>query len=94
MLRQGYSVNLYMFQGGTSFGWMNGANGPAMDGENYEPDVTSYDYNVPLDESGRPTLKYFTFRNIIAEATGTTPPAVPVWWNDSNLHVAGSKFAA
>jgi beta-galactosidase len=77
MLRQGYSVNLYMFHGGTSFGWMNGANGAAMDGENYEPDVTSYDYNAPLDESGRPTLKYFTFRNIIAEATGTTPPAVP-----------------
>ncbi len=26
MLQQGYSVNLYMFHGGTSFGWMNGAN--------------------------------------------------------------------
>jgi beta-galactosidase len=74
MLRQGYSVSLYMFHGGTSFGWMNGAN---SDGNNYEPDVTSYDYNAPLDESGRPTQKYFLFRDTIAKATGTTPPAVP-----------------
>jgi beta-galactosidase len=74
MLRQGYSVSLYMFHGGTSFGWMNGAN---SDGKNYEPDVTSYDYSAPLDESGRPTPKYFTFRDTIAEATGITPPPVP-----------------
>ena len=74
MLRQGYSVSLYMFHGGTSFGWMNGAN---SDGKNYEPDVTSYDYNAPLDESGRPTPKYFKFRDVIAKATGVTPPDVP-----------------
>ncbi|MGB9433837.1 MAG: beta-galactosidase, partial [Candidatus Acidiferrum sp.] len=74
MLRQGYSVSLYMFHGGTSFGWMNGAN---SDGKNYEPDVTSYDYDAPLDESGRPTPKYFLFRDVIAKATGTTPPPVP-----------------
>jgi beta-galactosidase len=74
MLRQGYSVSLYMFHGGTSFGWMNGAN---SDGKNYEPDVTSYDYDAPLDESGRTTPKYFAFRDVIAKATGTTPPAVP-----------------
>jgi beta-galactosidase len=74
MLRQGYSVNLYMFTGGTSFGWMNGAN---SDGKNYEPNVTSYDYDAALDESGRPTAKYFAFRKAIAKATGTTPPAVP-----------------
>jgi beta-galactosidase len=74
MLRQGYSVSLYMFHGGTSFGWMNGAN---SNGKNYEPDVTSYDYDAPLDESGRPKAKYFTFRDVIANATGVTPPAVP-----------------
>jgi beta-galactosidase len=74
ILRQGYSVSLYMFHGGTSFGWMNGAN---SDGKNYEPDVTSYDYAAPLDESGRPTPKYFAFRDLIAKTTGTTPPPVP-----------------
>ena len=74
MLRQGYSVSLYMFHGGTSFGWMNGAN---SDGKTYEPDVTSYDYNSPLDESGHPTPKYYRFRDIIAKDTGIKPPPVP-----------------
>ncbi|MGB6110140.1 MAG: beta-galactosidase family protein [Acidobacteriaceae bacterium] len=74
MLRQGYSVSLYMFHGGTSFGWMNGAN---SNGKTYEPDVTSYDYNSPLDESGRPTPKYYRFRDIIAKDTGIKPPPVP-----------------
>jgi beta-galactosidase len=63
-----------MFHGGTSFGWMNGAN---SNGTTYEPDVTSYDYNSPLDESGRPTPKYYRFRDIIAKDTGVKPPSVP-----------------
>ena len=74
MLKQGYSVSLYMFHGGTSFGWMSGAN---WDDNSYQPDVTSYDYDSPLDESGRPTPKYYALRKVIAEATGATPPAVP-----------------
>jgi beta-galactosidase len=74
MLRQGYSVSLYMFEGGTSFGWMNGAN---SNGKNYQPDVTSYDYDAPLDESGRPTTKFYLFRRRIAADTGKTPPPVP-----------------
>jgi beta-galactosidase len=74
MLAQGYSVSLYMFHGGTSFGWMNGAN---FDDKKYKPDVTSYDYDAPLDESGRPTPKYNMFREVIAKVTGVTPPPVP-----------------
>jgi beta-galactosidase len=74
MLGQGYSVSFYMFHGGTSFGWMNGAN---SNGTNYEPDVTSYDYDSALDESGRPAPKYFVFRDIIAKVTGVQPPPVP-----------------
>ena len=74
MLRQGYSVSLYMFHGGTSFGWMNGANSKQGD---YEPDVTSYDYDAPLDESGRPTKKYWMFRDVIRKARGVTPSEVP-----------------
>jgi beta-galactosidase len=74
MLEQGYSVSIYMFHGGTSFGWMNGAN---SNGKNYEPDVTSYDYDSALDESGRPTPKYFAMRDIITKATGTTPLDTP-----------------
>jgi len=75
MLKQGYSVSIYMFHGGTSFGFMNGAN---SDGKgSYEPDVTSYDYDAPLDESGRPTKKYYAFRDVIAKDTGKTLPPVP-----------------
>lgn len=74
MLEQGYSVNLYMFHGGTSFGWMNGAN---IDGGKYEPDVTSYDYDVPVSESGELKPKFFLFRDVISKVTGITPPAAP-----------------
>lgn len=74
MLQQGFSVSMYMFEGGTSFGWMNGAN---SDGKNFEPDTTSYDYDAPLDERGAITAKYVAFRKAIAEATHTTPPAEP-----------------
>ena len=74
ILQQGYSISIYMFHGGTSFGWMNGAN---SNGKNYEPDTTSYDYDAPLDESGRTTPKFSLFRDVISKATGITPPSVP-----------------
>jgi len=74
ILGQGYSISIYMFHGGTSFGWMNGANWAQG---KYEPDVTSYDYDAPLDESGRPTLKYTLFRDAIAKATRVAAAAVP-----------------
>jgi len=75
ILSQGYSISIYMFHGGTSFGWMNGAN---MDRGKYQPDTTSYDYDAPLDESGRPTKKYELLRAAIAKATGIAPPPVPI----------------
>ncbi|MGC1782039.1 MAG: glycoside hydrolase family 35 protein [Acidobacteriaceae bacterium] len=80
MLSQGYSVNLYMFEGGTTFGFMNGAN---IDGKFYNPDTTSYDYDAALDEAGRPTAKYFAFRNVIARHDGNAalppvPAAIPI----------------
>jgi len=62
LLRQGASVNLYMFHGGTNFGFMNGANHI----ERYEPTVGSYDYDAPLDESGQPTEKFYAFREVLA----------------------------
>jgi beta-galactosidase len=64
ILSQGYSINLYMFHGGTSFGFMSGAN---WDRKTYEPDVTSYDYDSPVSESGALTKKFFTFRDVIAK---------------------------
>lgn len=69
------SISFYMFQGGTSFGFMNGANSPKAG--DYQPDVTSYDYDCALSESGQPTAKYFAFRDAIARVTGVKPPPVP-----------------
>ncbi|WP_329138798.1 beta-galactosidase [Streptomyces sp. NBC_01476] len=62
MLAAGASVNLYMFHGGTNFGFTNGAN----DKHTYRPTVTSYDYDAPLDEAGDPTAKFAAFREVIA----------------------------
>jgi len=73
-IEKGYSISLYMIEGGTSFGWMNGAN---SDGGSYQPDVSSYDYDAPIDEAGRPRPKYFAMRSLIAEATHTASPSVP-----------------
>lgn len=77
ILRQGHSANLYMFVGGTSFGFMNGANFQKNADDHYAPQTTSYDYDAVLDEAGRPTPKYALFRDAIARATGTSPPALP-----------------
>jgi beta-galactosidase len=67
------SVNLYMFHGGTNWGGMNGANL----GKHYQPEPTSYDYDAPLDESGRPTAKYFAMREAILAHLGPAAAAVP-----------------
>lgn len=60
MLRQGH-VNIYMFIGGTNFGFMNGSNYY----DRLTPDVTSYDYDAVLDEAGDITEKYRRYREII-----------------------------
>ncbi|MCT9082358.1 glycoside hydrolase family 35 protein [Streptomyces fulvoviolaceus] len=82
ILECGASVNLYMAHGGTSFAGWAGANrggGDLHDGP-LEPDVTSYDYDAPIDEYGRPTEKFWRFREVLAEyADGPLPepPAAP-----------------
>uniref|UniRef100_A0AAX7SVU8 Beta-galactosidase n=1 Tax=Astatotilapia calliptera TaxID=8154 RepID=A0AAX7SVU8_ASTCA len=59
MLLMGANVNLYMFIGGTNFGYWNGANMP------YAAQPTSYDYDAPLTEAGDLTEKYFAIREVI-----------------------------
>ncbi|KAI1662766.1 glycoside hydrolase family 35 protein [Daldinia decipiens] len=61
VLGENNSISLYMFHGGTNFGFSNGAIW-----KNYTAVfITSYDYGSPLDESGRTTDMYFTFRDAI-----------------------------
>ncbi len=77
MVARGYSVNMYMFHGGTTFGFMNGANG-SPGANDYWPQTSSYDYDAALDESGRPTPKYYAFRDVIARhRAGDALPPVP-----------------
>jgi hypothetical protein len=70
------SFNFYVIHGGTNFGFTAGAN---SGGKGYEPDVTSYDYDAPIDEQGRPTPKYQALRDLIASylPQGTALPPVP-----------------
>ena len=69
------SFNLYVIHGGTNFGFTAGAN--AFTPVQFQPDVTSYDYDAPIDEQGNATPKYFALRDLISSYTGVTPPAVP-----------------
>ncbi|KAK9873771.1 hypothetical protein WA026_002128 [Henosepilachna vigintioctopunctata] len=61
------SVNMYMFHGGTSFGFLNGANvgDRKSDNSNYQPDISSYDYDAPLSECGDYTDKYWIAKELI-----------------------------
>ena len=61
VLKQG-SINLYMFHGGTNFGFMNGC---SARGVTDLPQVTSYDYDALLDEQGNPTPKYFAVQKMM-----------------------------
>ncbi|MGO4697169.1 beta-galactosidase family protein [Paenibacillus sp. 2TAB26] len=65
MLKVGASVNFYMFHGGTNFGFYNGANYSGK----YDSTVTSYDYDVLLDESGDITDKYIAVREVLSKYT-------------------------
>lgn len=65
LLKRG-SVNFYMFEGGTNFGFMSGRNGGSK-----TADVTSYEYDAPLTEDGQLTEKYRLFKETIAKYAKT-----------------------
>ena len=72
MLSKGISFSLYMTHGGTSFGHWAGANSPG-----FQPDVTSYDYDAPINEYGHATPKYHELRNMMQKYTDKKLPSVP-----------------
>lgn len=61
---KGRSFSLFVFHGGTNFGFTAGANNG---GSGYQPDLTSYDYGAPVDEQGRPNEYYAQMREIILQ---------------------------
>lgn len=73
MLSKGISFSLYMTHGGTSFGHWAGANSPG-----FAPDVTSYDYDAPINEYGQATPKYWELRRTMEKYNdGGKLPAPP-----------------
>ena len=73
MLSKDISFSLYMTHGGTSFGHWAGANSPG-----FAPDVTSYDYDAPINEFGAATPKYYELRTMMAKySDGKKLPSVP-----------------
>uniref|UniRef100_A0A671Z1Q6 Galactosidase, beta 1-like n=1 Tax=Sparus aurata TaxID=8175 RepID=A0A671Z1Q6_SPAAU len=79
MLSMGANVNMYMFEGGTNFGYWNGK---VMDYYyQFRSVVTSYDYDAPLSEAGDPTEKLVAIRDVIKQfrdiPSGPMPPPTP-----------------
>ena len=72
MLKRG-SANMYMFIGGTNFGFTSGANHY----ETFTPDVTSYDYDAILSECGDITEKYMEVRKVIQKYVDEELPPIP-----------------
>ena len=72
MLSKGISFSLYMTHGGTSFGHWAGANSPG-----FAPDVTSYDYDAPINEYGLATPKFWELRKMMQKHSDKKLPNVP-----------------
>ena len=72
MLSKGISFSLYMTHGGTSFGHWAGANSPG-----FAPDVTSYDYDAPINEYGLATPKFWELRKMMEKYSDKKLPSVP-----------------
>jgi beta-galactosidase len=68
------SFNLYVIHGGTNFGFTAGAN---SGGKGYEPDLTTYDYDAPINEQGGATEKYMALRELIGSYSKKKLPAIP-----------------
>ncbi|MCZ2396600.1 MAG: beta-galactosidase [Chitinophagales bacterium] len=75
LLKNKKSFNFYVIHGGTNFGFTAGAN--ATSAVSYQPDLTSYDYDAPINEQGQPTPKYFMLRRLIQQYVNYKIPDVP-----------------
>lgn len=64
LLELGGSISLYMFHGGTNFGFMNGCSARHTHDLHQ---VTSYNYDAPLDEEGNPTEKWYKLRDVVRD---------------------------
>ena len=75
LLKNKKSFNFYVIHGGTNFGFTAGAN--AFSPTQYQPDLTSYDYDAPINEHGQPTAKFYMLRKLIQANVDYKIPDVP-----------------
>ena len=75
LLQNKKSFCFYVIHGGTNFGFTAGAN--AFSPTQYQPDITSYDYDAPISENGMATPKYHMLRNMIASYSDKPLPPIP-----------------
>ncbi|WP_373778316.1 beta-galactosidase family protein [Glaesserella sp.] len=69
------SINFYMFQGGTNFGFWNGCSA-RLDTD--LPQVTSYDYDAPVREWGEPSEKYYLLQKLLSQYPDANPIMDPI----------------
>lgn len=77
MLKEGKSVNIYVFYAGTSFGLTSGSSNM------YGPFTTSHGNGAPIDETGAVGEKYFAIRKVIQEFFPL--PNIPIPQNPSKM---------
>lgn len=75
LLKTKKGVSFYVIHGGTNFGFNAGSNagGP----KHFQPDLTSYDYDAPIDEQGNATEKYMKLRSLIQKYVDYKIPDIP-----------------
>lgn len=95
LLKNRKSFNFYVIHGGTNFGFTAGAN--ASSPVSYQPDITSYDYDAPINERGEATPKFHMLRNMIATSLGKSLPPIPapplaIQFSPVNMQVVGTLW--
>ncbi|HEU0227316.1 MAG TPA: beta-galactosidase family protein [Arachidicoccus soli] len=92
ILKAGISINMYMFHGGTTRGFMNGAN--YKETTPFEPQISSYDYDAPLDEAGNVTEKFKVFRSVIEKYLPKGEKLPPIPAPKPTMEISDIQFTA
>jgi beta-galactosidase len=87
MLDRGISFSLYMTHGGTNWGHWAGANSPG-----FAPDVTSYDYDAPINEAGQVTDKFWKLREAMQKYSGDWDPVQQKWVGSKKLSSVPKEY--
>ncbi|MBP5771553.1 MAG: beta-galactosidase [Bacteroidaceae bacterium] len=87
MLDRGISFSLYMTHGGTNWGHWAGANSPG-----FAPDVTSYDYDAPINEAGQVTDKFWKLRKAMEKYSGDWDPVAQKWVGSKKLPAVPKEY--